>query len=168
MRKSAGIAALAALAAAGLMAAGVAAPATAAPSNKGTTYVVPSEVTGGVLEGVLKPGSLGTMGAAFGIVGNSNSPVIKHVGGLAIDGSAGVLKDSYLELRNFWINTETGFVSGDVENLGRADLFTLSDVELSEGGSKITATLLFTATASAAVGVNVTGQSAGTATVLLK
>ncbi len=164
MRKSAGIAALAA---AGLMAAGVAAPSAAAPAKKGTTYVAPSEATGSVLEGVLKPGSLGAMGAAFGIVGNPDKGIIKHVGGLAIDGSEGILEDSYLEIRNFWIDPAAGVVTGDVENLGRAPLFTLANVNVD--GSTITATLEFTATAVAAVGDAISvGDEAGDATVVLK
>jgi hypothetical protein len=158
MRKS-GIAA--ALAAAGLVAAGIAAPAGAAPSNKGTTTVAPSAVTGSVLEGVLKPGSLSSAGAVFGIVGKPSSGVIKHVGGLAVDGSAGILNDSYLELRNFWIDTKNSVVSGDVENFGRADLF---DVDLSTG------VLTFTDTASLAIvgSTAIAGLEAGTATVDVK
>ena len=166
MRKSTRIAAT--VASAGLLAAAMAVPVGAAPSSKGTTTVAPSGTTVSVLKGVLRPGSLGDGGAMFGITGNPSSGVIKHVGGLAINGSAGVLADPYLEIRNFWINTKTGFVSGDVENLGRADLFELSNVKISGDGSMITATLLFTATASAAVGVDVTGTDAGTATVVLK
>ena len=158
MRKS-GIAA--ALAAAGLVAAGIAAPAGAAPSNKGTTTVAPSATTLMVLKGVLNPGSLGDDGAVFGIVGKPSSGVIKHVGGLAVDGSAGILNDSYLELRNFWIDTENSVVSGDVENFGRADLF---DVDLSTG------VLTFTDTASLAiVGSDaIEGAVAGTAMVDVK
>jgi hypothetical protein len=153
---------LAAGAAAALAATAVAAPAAAAPSNKGTTYVVPSALTGIVLEEVLKPGSLGEMGAGFGIVGNPSKGTIKHVGGLAVDGSAGILEDDYLELRNFWIELSEGVISGDVENFGRADLFTFTP---NPDGS---VTLFFTETASAAIvgSGDIAGQVAGTATIV--
>ncbi len=160
MRKSARTA-LAVAAATALAAGAVAAPATAAPSKKGTTFVVPSELTDSVLEDVLKPGSLGDKGAGFGIVGNPASGTIKHVGGLAVDGSAGILEDDFLELRNFWIELSDGVVSGDVENFGRADLFTFTP---NVDGS---VTLFFTETASLAVVGSgaITGAEAGTATI---
>jgi hypothetical protein len=77
------------LAVAALMVVALAVPAFAAPSNKGTTYVAPSDVTISVLQGVTAPASLGDMGAAFGITGKPaakgfNEGVIKHVGGLEI------------------------------------------------------------------------------------
>lgn len=168
MRKSTRIAAT--VASAGLLAAAMAAPAGAAPSKKGMTTIVPNDTTLSVLKAVLAPGSAAMDGedvtAAFGITGNPASGVIKHVGGLAIDGSAGITKDSYLEIRNFWIKGTS--VSGDVENVGRVDLFTLSGVQVT--GSTITATLNFTAVASlAAVGsTDLEGDPAGTATVVLK
>jgi hypothetical protein len=151
MRKTTGI--VAALAAAGL-AAGAVVPAAAAPSSKGTTYVVPSAITASVLQGVAKPGSLGDMGAAFGIVGNPSSGVIKHVGGLFVYSPA---SDSTLELRNFWIDTEEGVVSGVVNDSFRADLFEV------DGAGVLT----FTSTASnAIVGSDaIAGAEAGTATV---
>lgn len=118
-------------------------------------------------EGALKPGSLGSAGAKFGIVGNPSTGVIKHVGGPVIEGSAGSTGDADLQLRNFWINTGTGFVSAEVENVGRVDLFELSNVSAS--GSTVTATLLFTDVASlATVGTGaISGLEAGTATVAL-
>jgi hypothetical protein len=159
MRKSTRIAAT--VASAGLIAAAMAAPVSAAPSNKGTTTVAPSDVTVSVLKGVLKPGSLGDSGAMFGIVGNPSSGVIKHVGGLAVNGTAGILGDPYLELRNFWIDTNTSVVSGDVENFGRAPLF---NVDLKTG------VLTFTLTASLAIvgSDGIAGDVAGTATVNVK
>lgn len=159
MRKFTRIAAT--VASAGLMAAAMAAPVGAAPSNKGTTTVAPSDITVSVLKGVLKPGSAGSSGAVFGIVGNPSSGVIKHVGGLAVNGSAGILGDDYLELRNFWIDTNTSVVSGDVENFGRAPLF---DVDLKTG------VLTFTVTASLAIvgSDGIAGDVAGTATVNVK
>jgi hypothetical protein len=157
MKKLIGIIAATALTAA------IAAPVAAAPSNKGTTYVVPSTTTASVLEAVLKPGSLGAKGAGFGIVGNPSKGVIKHVGGLAVDGSAGILGDSFLELRNFWIGD--GVVTGDVENFGRAPLFTFDPADAAD----LIVTLKFTETASlAVVGSNaIAGMDAGVATIEL-
>lgn len=158
MRKITGI--TAALAAAGLVAAGVAAPASAAPKNKGTTYVVPSALTGSVLQGVAKPGSLGAMGAGFGIVGNPNDGTIEHVGGLYVFSPA---SNSTLELRNFTIDLGAATVSGIVNDSFRADLFTFS---ANADGS---VTLKFTSTASnAIVGSDaITGAVAGTATIVM-
>jgi hypothetical protein len=153
--------ALALGAAAALAATAVAAPAAAAPKNKGTTFVAPSDVTASVLVDVLRPGSLGDKGAGFGIVGNPASGTIKHVGGLSVNGSAGILMDADLELRNFWIEVADGVVSGDVENFGRADLFTF---EANDEGSF---DLFFTETASLAViGTDgIEGEFAGTASI---
>jgi hypothetical protein len=159
-------------AAAGLAAAAVAAPAAAAPSAKGSTTIVPSATTLSVFEGVLRPGSLDASvpSVTYGITGNPASGTVRHVGGLAIDGSAGILGDSFLEIRNFWIDTNAGTVSGDVEGVGRAVLFTLDNVAVSNGGKTITATLEFTDLASqAAIGSTaISGTSAGTATVSLR
>lgn len=164
MKKSVSTA-LALGAAAALAATAVAAPAAAAPKNKGTTFVAPSALTAGVLVDVLRPGSLGAMGAGFGIVGNPASGTIKHVGGLSVNGSAGILMDADLELRNFWIEVSDGIVSGDVENFGRADLFTFDPEDAADG----VVTLLFTETASLAVVGNpgITGLEAGTASITM-
>lgn len=158
MRKITGI--TAAIAAAGLVAAGAVAPASAAPKNKGTTYVVPSDLTASVLQGVAKPGSLGSMGAGFGIVGNPNDGTIEHVGGLYVFSPA---SNSTLELRNFTIDLSDATVSGIVNDSFRADLFTFS---ANMNGS---VTLMFTSTASnAIVGSDaITGEVAGTATIVM-
>ena len=154
------------LAIAALMVVALAVPAFAAPSNKGTTYVAPSDVTLSVLEGVTAPASLGDMGAAFGITGKPaakgfNEGVIKHVGGLEIGSTLGVI-----EIRNFWIDTNDGTVSAEVADLGRFDLFNLASAEDMEG-CDVTATLLFNGFASSAiVGSDaIQGASAGTACV---
>ena len=143
MRKSAGIAALAA---AGLMAAGVAAPSAAAPSNKGTTSIEASAITVSVLESVAKPGSLDGLVASFGIVGNPEKGVVKHVGGLNLNAVSGPL-----EIRNFWIAGDE--VSAIVNDSFRAVLFDLEGAELT-----------FTETASNAIVGNdaIEGKLAGT------
>lgn len=154
------------LAVAALMVVALAVPAFAAPSNKGTTYVAPSDVTISVLQGVTAPASLGDMGAAFGITGKPaakgfNEGVIKHVGGLEIGSTLGVI-----EIRNFWIDTNDGTVSAEVADLGRFDLFDLAGADPMEG-CDVTATLLFNGFASGAiVGSDaIEGLSAGTACV---
>jgi hypothetical protein len=151
---------------AALLVVALAVPAIAAPSNKGTTYVAPSEVTLSVLEGVTAPASLGDMGAAFGITGKPaakgfNDGVVKHVGGLEIGSTLGVI-----EIRNFWIDTNAGTVSAEVADLGRYDLFNLAAAPAMEG-CEVTATLEFNSFASnAIVGSDaIEGLSAGTACV---
>ena len=155
------------LAVAALMVVALAVPAFAAPSNKGTTYVAPSDVTISVLQGVTAPASLGDMGAAFGITGKPaakgfNEGVIKHVGGLEIGSTLGVI-----EIRNFWIDTNDGTVSAEVADLGRFDLFNLDNVQTDVGDCDVTATLLFNGFASSAIvgSDGIEGLSAGTACV---
>jgi len=153
---------------AALLVVAVAIPAVAAPSQKGTTYVAPSEVTDTVLQGVTAPASLDeVLGAGFGITGKPaakgfNAGVIKHVGGLEIGSTLGVI-----EIRNFWIDTNDGTVSAEVADLGRFDLFDLADVATDVGECEVTATLLFNEFASSAiVGSDaIEGSSAGTACV---
>ena len=150
------------LALSALLVVAMAVPALAAPKNKGTTYVAPSAITGSVLQGVTSPGSLGNMGAGFGIVGNMNKGIIKHVGGLEITTTLGDV-----EIRNFWINTNNGTVSAYVVELDtRVTLFDLSGVSV-DGNGDISATLLFNDTASnVIVGSSaITGDSAGSAFV---
>ncbi len=154
------------LATAALMVVAIAIPATAAPSTKGTTYVAPSAVTASVLQGVTAPAWLGDMGAGFGITGKPaakgfNNGVIKHVGGLEIDSTLGVI-----EIRNFWIDTIAGTVSAEVADLGRFDLFNL-DAAAPIDGCEVTATLLFNGFASAAIvgDASIEGLVAGTACV---
>ena len=156
---------LAASAAVALAAVSVTAPAAAGANQKGTTYVVPSDTTNSVLQRVLKPGKLDeTKGAAFRIVGNPNKGPIKHVGGLQVDGSAGILSDSTLKLRNFRIGE--GIVTGNVEGFGRAPLFTFDMADAAD----LEVTLFFTETASLAiVGSDaIEGVEAGVATIDLK
>ena len=130
MRKSAGIAALAA---AGLMAAGVAAPSAAAPSKKGTTTVTFKAETLALLTAADGPfgftgisptgaGSAsvegdGDLAAVFGIVGRPGAADIKHVGGLEL------AKGSTTAVLSNFIITEEGFVSGIVNDSFRTDLF---------------------------------------------
>ena len=149
------------LALSALLVVAMAVPALAAPKNKGTTYVAPSAITGSVLQGVTSPGSLGDMGAAFGIVGNMNKGIIKHVGGLEITTTLGDV-----EIRNFWIDTNNGTVSAYVVELdARVTLFDLSGVSMDD--EDINATLLFNSTASNVIvgSEAITGAVAATAKV---
>ena len=142
-------------------------PPPPAPDKKGTTYVVPSATTISVLQEVLKPGELdATKGAAFRIVGNPSKGTIKHVGGLEVDGSAGILSDSTLKLRNFRIEVAEGLVTGNVEGFGKAPLFTFDPADAAD----LEVTLFFTETASLAiVGTTaIEGVDAGVATIDLK
>lgn len=150
---------------AALLVLALAVPAIARPSNKGTTYVAPSATTASVLVDVTSPSELTNLGAAFGIVGKAfpKSDVIKHVGGLEIRTTLGVV-----EIRNFWIDTTAGTVSAYVPALDvRVDLFDLADVEVTDAGD-ITATLLFNATADSVIvgdAADIVGASAGTALI---
>ena len=161
MRKTTGFAAT--LAAAGLVAAGFMGPASAAPSNKGTTFVDPSDLTESVLVAerpIASPGyAVSGKGVAFGIVGNPNDDTIEHVGGLFV---RTLDTGKILQLRNFTIDTGSATVSGVVSGFGRVDLFTYTP---NTDGS---VELLFTQTASAAVTGSETaiaGLSAGSATI---
>ena len=173
MRKTTGFAAT--LAAAGLVAAGFMGPASAAPSNKGTTFVDPSDATEKVLVDVLRPGSLGKAGAAFGIVGNPKDGTIEHVGGLAIRAGSGAV----LELRNFTIDLRDrdkdglGVVTGIVNDSFRAPLFSFDMDDATDDDGFVT--LFFTATASGAIdfrvdgtSVDITGAEAGTAKIVTR
>lgn len=158
---------LAATAAVALAATAFAAPVAAGPNNKGTTFVVPSETTASVLQRVLKPGKLDeAKGAAFRIVGNPSKGSIKHVGGLQVDGSAGILADSTLKLRNFRIEVTEGLVTGNVEGFGKAPLFTFDPADAAD----LEVTLFFTETASLAIVGNdsIEDVVAGVATIELK
>lgn len=156
------------LAIAGLLAVVLAVPAFAAPKNKGTTYVVPSATTFSVLEGVTSPGSLGDRGAAFGIVGKPaakdfNDGVVKHVGGLEINSTLGVI-----EIRDFWIDTNAGTVSAYVPALDqRVDLFDLTGYTGPDSDCDVTADLLFNDTASSVIvgDSGIAGLAAGGACV---
>jgi hypothetical protein len=158
MRTSARIATTVAVAA--LAVAAIAGPVSAAPTRKGTTTVVPSALTASVLAGVARPGYLAG-GAVFGITGNPKDGTIEHVGGLYVNGTAGLL-----ELRNFTIRVADGRVSGIVNDSFRADLFSFSPADAGDG----VVTLYFTGTASQAVVGSgaITGEVAGTASIELR
>jgi hypothetical protein len=160
---------VAATATVALAAAAFAAPAAAGPDKKGTTTVAPSALTLSVLNKELKPAKLTADGAVFRIVGNPKKGPIKHVGGLEVDGSEGILEDSTLKLRNFRIKVADGVVVGNVEGFGKAELFTFDPADAAD----LTATLYFTETASLAiVGAagpgGIDGLEAGVATIDLK
>ena len=97
----------------------------------------------------------------FGVVGNPTDGTIEHVGGLYVNGVGGTL-----ELRNFTIRVADGKVSGIVNDSFRADLFSFSPADASDG----VVTLRFTELASSAVVGSdaIEGAVAGTATVSLK
>ena len=160
---------LAASAAVALTAAAFSAPAVAGPDKKGTTTVAPSALTLSVLNKELRPARLTDDGAVFRIVGNPNKGPIKHVGGLEVDGSAGILGDSTLKLRNFRIKVADGVVVGNVEGFGKAELFTFDPADAAD----LEATLFFTETASLAIvgttgADGIDGKEAGVASIDLK
>jgi len=84
---------LAASVAVTLTAAAFAAPVAAGSDKKGTTTIAPSATTLSVFQKVLKPGKFNAAETtvSFRIVGNPSKGPIKHVGGLQVDGSAGIL-----------------------------------------------------------------------------
>jgi len=111
---------LAASVAVTLTAAAFAAPVAAGSDKKGTTTIAPSGTTLSVFQKVLKPGKFNAAETtvSFRIVGNPSKGPIKHVGGLQVDGSAGILEDEDLKLRNFRIKVPQGLVYGKVEGFG--------------------------------------------------
>jgi hypothetical protein len=136
----------------------LAAPALAAPTHKGTTAVVPSELTASVLQRLTGPARLTADGAVFGVVGGNRDGVIKHVGGLRVAELNPATDATSLVLSNFWIDTRSMTVSAMVDDSVRATVF-----DLGSGG-----VLTFTPTASAAVTGSsgaIAGAVAGTATV---
>ena len=140
--------------------------------KKGATYIVPSDVTTGALNGLLKPGfvSATRQGVAFRIVGKVKRHIpkrIKHVGGLSINGYEGTL-----EIRNFWIeigqclqhSEEYGVVSAIVVGSGRNELFTFK----CDGLDPASVPLYFNEAASLAITGDpdlINGAEAGVATV---
>jgi hypothetical protein len=153
------------LALSALLVVAMAVPALGAPKNKGTTYVAPSAITETVLVGPTSPWTDSAMGVGFGITGKTfdlaTQPVIKHVGGLEIQSTLGVI-----EIRNFWIDAQAGTVSAEVVQLdARVVLFDLADVVID--GGDISATLKFNSVASnVIVGSDaITGATAATAVV---
>ena len=104
------------------------APASAAPTKKGQTVVTLDAATAGVITGLdvavapTGPATADGLAFTFPIVGRTGDAVIQHVGGLSL--SAG---ETVVTLSNFWIDTDTGIVSGTVDDIGRVPLFTLGD-----------------------------------------
>jgi len=159
---------LAASVAVTLTAAAFAAPVAAGSDKKGTTTIAPSGTTLSVFQKVLKPGKFNAAETtvSFRIVGNPSKGPIKHVGGLQVDGSAGILEDEDLKLRNFRIKVPQGLVYGKVEGFGKAPLFSFDPTDADD----LEVTLLFTETASAAIvgDDSIAGLEAGVATIDLK
>ena len=159
---------LAASIAVSLTAAAFAAPAVAGPNKKGTTTIEPSATTLTVFQKVLKPDKFNEAETtvSFRIVGNPTKGPIKHVGGLQVDGSAGILEDDDLKLRNFRIKVPQGLVYGQVEGFGKAPLFSFEPADADD----LEVTLFFTETASAAIvgDGSIAGLEAGVATIDLK
>lgn len=120
-------AAVALVGAAALAAATFAAPAQAAPNRKGNTEIIPNATLTSLLvsaDAPVTPGDAG--GVEFGIVGNPRKGVVRHVGGITID----TLTGGQLSLRNFWIDTQAGTVSAEVDGIGRLELFELDGLTL--------------------------------------
>lgn len=133
--------------------------AQAAPRAKGTTTVTPSALTASVLQGLTGPAELGSQGAVFGITGNPDRGVIKHVGGLRVAELDPATAATSLTLSNFWIDTRSATVSALVNDGARAVVFAVG----ADG------TLTFTDAASRAVTGSgaITGAVAGVAHVAL-
>ena len=102
------------------------APAAAAPTKKGQTVVTLSSGAAallgelGVAVGTTGPAYPSGTGIAFPVVGRTGDAVIQHVGGLSFTGGG-----TTVTVENFWIDTETGVVSGVVDDSVRVPLFTL-------------------------------------------
>lgn len=102
------------------------APAAAAPTKKGQTVVTLSSGAAallgelGVAVGTTGPAYPSGTGIAFPVVGRTGDAVIQHVGGLSFTGGG-----TTVTVENFWIDTETGVVSGIVDDTVRVPLFTL-------------------------------------------
>jgi hypothetical protein len=161
---------LAASAAVALAAAAITAPVAAGPNKKGTTTIAPSGITLSVFQKVLKPGKLNTADTtlSFRIVGNpkKEGKPIKHVGGVQVNGEAGILNDDDLKLRNFRIKVSEGIVAGQVEGFGRAPLFSFDPADAAD----LEVTLFFTDIASLAIvgDTSISGLEAGVASIDLK
>lgn len=118
--------------------ASVATSATAAtPTGKAKGYTsvtltadAAAAILGPLGGGVLKPGTidLSSGSVGFPIVGNGKGGVIKHTGGLSFSG------ENEVEIRNFWINTDTWqltantFVNGQF--VARAAIFDVNSATL--------------------------------------
>jgi hypothetical protein len=102
------------------------APAAAAPTKKGQTVVTLSAAAGDLLEelkvavGTTGPAYPSGSGIAFPVVGRTGDAVIQHVGGLSF--TAG---ETTVTIENFWIDTDSGVVTGIVDDTVRVPLFTL-------------------------------------------
>jgi hypothetical protein len=102
------------------------APAGAAPTKKGQTVVTLDSTAAGVITGlgvtVAPTGLSSASGLAFTfpIVGRTGDARIQHVGGLSL--TAG---ETVVTLSNFSIDTDSGVVSGVVDDTVRVPLFTL-------------------------------------------
>ena len=66
------------------------------------------------------PASASGLAFTFPIVGRTGDAVIQHVGGLSL--TAG---ETVVTLSNFWIDTDSGVVTGVVDDTVRVPLFTL-------------------------------------------
>ena len=104
------------------------APASAAPTKKGQTVVTLDAAAAGVITGLgvavapTGPASASGLAFTFPVVGRTGDAVIQHVGGLSL--TAG---ETVVTLSNFWIDTDSGIVSGIVDDTVRVPLFTLGD-----------------------------------------
>ena len=115
------------------------APASAAPTKKGQTVVTLDAAAAGVITGLgvavapTGPASASGLAFTFPVVGRTGDAVIQHVGGLSL--SAG---ETVVTLSNFWIDTDSGIVSGVVDDTVRVPLFTLGSATASGLQLKLT------------------------------
>ena len=125
----------AALAAAAVLA--TVAPASAAPTKKGQTVVTLDSTAAGVITGLgvavapTGPASASGLAFTFPVVGRTGDAVIQHVGGLSL--TAG---ETVVTLSNFWIDTDSGVVTGVVDDTVRVPLFTLGDATDDGAGAR--------------------------------
>jgi hypothetical protein len=109
------------LALATLMVVALAAPAVAAPRQKGTTTIDATNVLP-LFGGVVGNASADGADITFGVTGNYSDGTVEHVGGIVLNTA---VSGDAVELKNFTIDLNRGFVSGIVNDSIRIDLFSI-------------------------------------------
>ena len=109
------------LALAALMLLALAAPAMAAPRQKGTTTIDATAVLP-LFGGLVGSASADGADITFGVTGNYSDGTVEHVGGIILNTA---VSGDPVELKNFTIDLNRGFVSGIVNDSVRIDLFSI-------------------------------------------
>ena len=109
------------LALAALMLLALAAPAMAAPRQKGTTTIDATAVLP-LFGGLVGSASADGADITFGVTGNYDDGTVEHVGGIILNTA---VSGDPVELKNFTIDLNRGFVSGIVNDSVRIDLFSI-------------------------------------------